>query len=300
LSDLITVDNDWKFNRVEMAMIVTCPQKQDYLFAGGCAFSTGSTSQGWAIDLAANSAITVSGGVVTINTLETHRFAVGDTVYLTGVTMSTGTTSAYNSVFTDNGSQTAWTNGWVITAITGKSFSFAATTGQNNSDTGGAPGITNYFALTSGSMVQITNTSSPQYSQELTAYRELPVTSYVATPEQVTVLQDLNNGIIKIRFYRTPGSTTWGAKLVYQAQAPVKQSLGDNWSPFPDHYSAVYRQAVIYRMYRYLNSPQQNVEYDKLEKAILKAQAADDTEETSVSIKPEYGLLDNGDAYWGW
>src|SRR5579862_6991615 len=64
LSDLITEDNDWKVNRAEMPMLVTCPQKQDYLFAGACAFSLGSTSQGWAIDLASNSAITVAAGVV--------------------------------------------------------------------------------------------------------------------------------------------------------------------------------------------------------------------------------------------
>src|ERR1700740_378576 len=64
LSDLISDPNDWVFNRVEMAPVYTCANKQDYLFAGATAFSLGGTSQGWAIDLASNSAITVSAGVV--------------------------------------------------------------------------------------------------------------------------------------------------------------------------------------------------------------------------------------------
>ena len=301
LSDLITVENDWKINRAEMPAFVTAMSKQDYLFAGACAFSTGGTAQGWAIDLVSKSAVTVSGGVVTINTLETHRFQIGDTIYLIGLVATTGTVSAYTSIFTDNGSNTAWTKGWVITAVTGTSFSFAATSGQNNSDVLGAPGITDYFALTSGSMRQLINTASPQYTQELTACRELPVTSFVTNPEKVAVMTDFGNGVLKIRLYRCPGSTAWTPALVYQKQAPVKTSLGDNWAPFPDHYSAVYLQAVMYRMYRFLNSPQANTEYLKLQEEIKKAQAADDTEETSVSLKPEVPLLAGGSSdWWGW
>src|ERR1035437_2480963 len=82
ISDLLSDPNDWKFNRVEMPMLVTCPKKQDYLFAGACAFSLGPTAQGWAIDLSDNSAIIVAAGVVTVKTIEPHRFAIGDTIYL--------------------------------------------------------------------------------------------------------------------------------------------------------------------------------------------------------------------------
>src|SRR5258705_4578903 len=57
IPDLLSSPNDWKCNRTEMPMLVTCPQKQDYLFAGACAFSLGSTCQGWAIDLASKSAV---------------------------------------------------------------------------------------------------------------------------------------------------------------------------------------------------------------------------------------------------
>lgn len=300
LSDLLSSPNDWKCNRTEMPMLVTCPQKQDYLFAGACAFSLGSTAQGWAIALSVNSGITVGSSIVTVETLEQHRFAVGDTIYLNNVVMTTGAAASYNSIFTDTGSATAWSQGYVITTIASRSFTFAAATGQNDSDVGGAPGISDFNFATSGSMVQMVNTSSPQYSQILITYREQPVTSFVSNPENVAVINDDNAGTLKVRFYRCPGSTTWGVKLVYQAQAPVKQSLGDKWSPFPDDYSALYRQAVIYRMYRWLNSPVANVEYQKLQQEIQKFQAGDDAETSSVSLQPECSIMDSGSGWWGW
>lgn len=298
LSDLLAAPHAWKFNRKEMGLLVTATNKQDYIFAGAVAFTLGATAQGWAIALASNSAITVTAGVVTVTTLENHRFAVGDTVYLNGVTMTTGTASKYNSTFTDNGSSSAWSNGWVITAVTSNTFSFAATSGQNNSDVGGAPGITDFGWCEDASMVQMTDTSSPQHVQPLTAYRELPVTSRVANPTKVSVIADNGDGTLKIRFVLVPGTVPWGAKLVYQKAAPVKVALTDNWAPFPDSYSAVYRQALLYRMWRYINSPRADAEYQKLQAAIGKAQGSDDSEQTSVQIIPEEPIM--SEDWWGW
>jgi hypothetical protein len=301
LSDLISDPNDWVFNRVEMNPIFTCPNKQDYLFAGASAFSLGSTSQGWAIDLSTNNAITVSGGVVTVNFIENHRFNVGDTIYLTGVTMSTGTTAKYNSTFTDNGSSSQWSNGWVITAITSNSVSFTATSGQANNDVGGASGISNFGYATSASLQELNNNSSPPNQYPMTVKRELPIVSRVANPEKVCVLADLGTGVLKIRFHMVPGSTTFSTAIVYQAKAPLKVALTDTWAPFPDNYGAVVRQALLYRMYRYLNSPNTDNEYKKLQAEIMKIQAADDSTQTDVNLQPEEGLMDNSySGAFGW
>lgn len=307
LSDLISDPNDWVFNRVEMAPLFTCPNKQDYLFAGACAFTLNSsganagTSQGWAIDLSSNNAITVSGGVVTVNTLEPHRLAVGQTVYLTGVTMSTGTSAKYNSTFTDNGSVSQWNTGWVITAVTTSSFSFAATTGQNNSDAGGAPGITNFGYATSASMQEVNNNSSPPNTYPLSAKRELPVSSRVSIPEKVSVIADLGTGVLKIRLLWVPSTTVYAVNIVYQAQAPLKTSLTQTWAPFPDNYAAVIRQALLYRMYRYLNSPTADNEYKKLQAEIAKIQAADDATQTDVGLQPSEPIMDASyDGMYGW
>lgn len=299
ISDLLIDANDWKPNRNELGMLVTAPSKQDYLFAGASVFSLGGSSQGWAIDLNTNNAITVAASVVTVTTIENHRFNIGDTIYLTGVVALTGTTSKYNSIFTDNGSSSAWSNGWVVTGVTSTTLTFAATTGQNNSDIAGAPGITNYGFLTSASMVQMNDTSSPQYSQNLQTYREQPVSSRVANPEKVAVMTDLGTGVIKVRFFLVPGSTIWGAKLVQQAATPLKVSMADNWAPFPDSFSSLIRQAMIYRIYRYLNDPRADKEYIKYQAEIKKAQGGDDAEQTSVYVQPEEGLMDSG-SYWSW
>lgn len=304
LSDLITDPNDWVFNRKEMPVFFTAINKQDYLFAGADAFTLGvgsTVSQGWAIDLSSASAITVTAGVVTVNTLEAHRFAIGDTVYMTGVVMTTGTAANYNSTFTDNGSMSQWTGGWVITAVATKSFSFAAITGQNNNDVGGAPGITDFGYATSASMVELNNNSSPANVYPLVTKRELVVSSRVSVPEKVAIMADLGTGVLKIRLLWLPSSTTFGINIVYQAKAPLKTSLSQTWAPFPDEQGAVIRQALLYRMYRYLNSPIADAEYQKLQVAIRKAQAGDDAAPTDVNVQPTEPLMDNSvDGMFGW
>jgi hypothetical protein len=306
LSDLISTPNDWWFNRQEMPVMFTCPNRQDQLFAGACMFSynvspgidsqTAAPSLGWNIDLATNSAIQCVGNTVTVNFIESgHRFIVGQTVYMTG-----NTNANYNSVFADNGLVSGWSNGWVITATTPTSVSFTATAGMNDGDITGAPGINDLGYLTSASMVELNNTSSPPNVYPLTARRELAVISRVATPEKVAVMTDLGTGVIKIRFSFIPGTTVFGANLVYQRKAPLKTSLTQFWDPFPDNFQACYRQALLYRMYRYLNSPTTQAEYQKLQAEIAKTQGADDAASTDVNLQPEEGLLDTSINGWGW
>ena len=306
LSDLLTSDNDWKFNQVDMPMMVTALNKQDYLFAGASAFTTqtgglaqGSASTGAAIALASNNGITVGGGMVTVSTLEPHRMKVGDTAFLDGVVMTTGNAAAYNATYFDNGTESGWTGGFPITAITATSFSFASVAGQNNSDVGGAPGIIDFGWLASATMVELNNTSSPQNSVDLEAVKTLQPWSKVANPEKVCVYADLGTGVLKLRLWYVPGSTIWGIKPVYQAKAPLKTDLSQNWAPFPDNMSAIYRQAVIYRMYRYLNSPRTEVEYQKLQQEIAKFQGADDAEDSDVHMVPSEGSVGNS-GMWLW
>jgi hypothetical protein len=298
MSDIFSDPNDYKFNRNEMPLMVTCPSRIDQLFAGAVIFSLGSSSQGWGIGLSSAPAITVSGGVVTVNTLEAHRFNVGDTVFMAGVVMTIGTTANYNSIFTDDGSSSSWSGGWVLTAKGASSVSFAAISGQVNADTGGAPGILNFAYATSASLVEMNNGSSPQNVQYCTVFRELPLVSRVANPDKVCILADLGTGVLRIRWNFIPGSTAWGLKLVYQAQPPRKVALTDTWAPIPDAASCLFNQALLYRMYRYLNSPTADAEFQKLQKEIQKVQAGDDAEPTAVNLQPD-GLMDDG--YWiGW
>jgi hypothetical protein len=291
ISEIITVDRDWKWNRNEMAMLVTCPNKQDYQFGGASAFTLGTGSAGAAIGLASNNAITESSTTVTVTTLEAHRFSVGQTVYMTG-----NTVAAYNSTFTDDGSQSTWSGGWTITAVpSSTTFQFThASSGLANS---GAAGITNFGWLTSASLVEMNSNSSPQNIRHVKAVREITPWSKVGDPDKVCVLKDNGDGTLKIRFYYVPGTTIWGTNLVYQAKAPLKASLAETWSPIPDQNSAMVRQALIYRMYRYLNSPRAEVEYQKLQAEMARMLGADNSEESNVYLVPDETLLDLP-TYW--
>jgi hypothetical protein len=304
LSDLISDPNDWKFNRVEMPMIVTCPNKIDQLFAGASVFALNYTgtasnpgwfSQGWGIQLASANGVVNAAGTVTVTTLENHRIPVGATIYMIGNTLA-----AYNSIFTDNGTNSVWSNGWTVTAVTANTITFIATTGQNNGDVTGAPGITNFGYATSACYQEMNNTSSPPNINPATTYRELPFISLVANPDKISVMQDLGTGVLKIRHNRVPGSTTWGAKIVYQAKAPLKVSLTDNWAPFPDNYSTVIRQAVLYRMYRYLNDSKADTEFKKLQAEIAKIHGTDSTETTDVQLQPDTLMGGDNNGEWIW
>ena len=297
ISDLLADPNDWKFNRVEMPMLVTCPNKIDQLFAGACVFTLNSSnvvSQGWGIQLASSNGIVNTSGTVVVTTLENHRIPVGATIYMIG-----NGNSAYNSTFTDNGTTSGWSGGWTSTAVGTNTITFTATSGQSSGDVTGAPGITNFGYATSACFQEMNNTSSPPNIIPCTTYRELPFVSRTANPESVSVLSDLGTGVLKIRYNPVPtGGSSWGVKIVYQAQAPLKVALTDNWAPFPDRASGLYRQAVLYRMYRYLNSPNADNEYRKLQADIAKYHGGDDAETTDVNLQPETLMVGNIADYW--
>lgn len=309
-SEIINDENDWKWNSVELCSpqgltqgtgqpLIIYQAKQDYLFAGASAFTltgTNINSSGASIDLASNSGVTVSGGVVTVKTLEPHRFAVGNTVYLFGLTFTTGTASKYNSTFTDDGNKTTWAGGYVLTAVTSNTFSFAAASGQNNSDVGGAAGITDFSWLTSGTMMELNNNSSPMNVRQLKAERRITSWAKQDDPQYVAVEQDLGTGVLLIRMMYVPAAVTWIVNLIYQKAAPVFSSLNQAWG-IPDRYSSLINQAVMYRAMRYIRSPRTDSEYKILQTMIAEAKGADQAEESNVFLEPMDNLIDYG-PYW--
>lgn len=313
MSEIINDAQDWKWNSIELfdtiltfQPLITCSSKQDYLFAGASAFvlaTSGPTSvqsSGAAIDLASASAITVTAGVVTVKTLEAHRFAIGNIVNLTGVVKKTGgagTPANYNSTLTDNGSTSTWSTGYPITAVGTNSFSFAAVAGQTNGDALGAPGISNFGWLTGAVMMELNNVSSPPNWRQQKAVRNLPKWSRVSDSGQIAMVQDLGTGVLRFRLSYVPGSVVWAINLIYQMTSPMFTTLTyTTWSPIPDSYNALIRQAVIYRMYRYLNAnaPSTQNEYKKFQQELAKSKGSDDAEESNVFLQPD-ALVDN---YW--
>jgi hypothetical protein len=130
----------WKCNRATSNLFVTNYGKNDYLWAGASAFTLTGSLTAAAVDLKSNSGITEAAGTVTVKTLETHGFVVGDTVYMTGLP-----DAAYNSVFTPGPQNSVWSGGFVVLSVGAnkKSFTFATGSGQAGL-TSGASGITDF------------------------------------------------------------------------------------------------------------------------------------------------------------
>ena len=267
MAELIGEKHPWKFNRVEMAPLFTMRGRQDYKFAGAAAFGTGD-AKGVGIGLASSNAITESSFTVTVNTLESHNFVIGDTFYMTG-----NTVAAYNSTFTQTPDSSTWSGGWTIASTpTATSFTFLhASSGLANS---GAPGINDFGWLESATMIDQASTGTPQTTRNIEAVRSLQPSSVLVRPGKLCVLKDLQTGVLQIRF-DCAVAERWQIQMVYQAKPPLKTALtgavtGD-WSPFPDEYAYVYRQMFLAQAYRFASSPRSEVEYQKAQTNVAKA-----------------------------
>lgn len=130
----------WKFNRTELSgvsgnFLVTQSGQQDMRFAGASIFAlfndgTGSSSNGTlpyggaGIDLASSpinggvAGITVSGGVITVQTIDPHPFQTGN-VGVSTLFISGAQNPAFNSLFTFNTllQSCAWTNGYALVGV---------------------------------------------------------------------------------------------------------------------------------------------------------------------------------------
>ena len=318
IQEMLAEPVDWKFNRRDNYTFVTAPVQQDYLIAGATAFTlnqnipgnnTAIQSVGAQIDLASNAAVTCTAGVVTVNFIQgqmQHQIVTGSVVYLTGLvsaTTSTATTAAnYNAVQVQNAAQFAWNAPGVIcstvTSTAANSITFAAGSGMNNGDVLGAPGIYDFGWLQSATSVELNNDSPIGNVRPVEAVRNLPLYQLQNNPTKMCFLNTFQNaagqdtGVIKLRLEYPCGETMWTMTPVYQAKAPIKTSLDQTWAPFPDELSYAYRQGLVARMYRFLNSNQQVAEFQKAEAAIKKATGQDDQETSDVHVYPEASLVD--------
>ena len=293
LQNILAAPLDWKFNRAEMNMFVTSPNRQDYKFAGATFFCITNVPSGVGIDLASNSALTISGTTVTIETLEQYNGSVGDVCYIAG------TGSNYDSTFTQNGVTSSWGGcKYTITAINGQTIT-ATVSGGTPSGTSGAAGITDFGWLAAATMVNLNVNTAILPTRHPEAARDLQPTSSVGIPEKVAVIQDLGTGVLRIRLDRAAAAgAIWGFNLVYQKKAALKTALTQTWSPVPDEISYVVRQGFLAAGYRYINSPRADVEEQKFQTKIRQALGADERETVEVQLCPAEGFVTSQDFWW--
>lgn len=288
LQEITAQPNAWKHNRAELPVFVTTTYRQDYTFGGAVAFTLEEGGAGIALASASTPGVVRTGTTVVVTTLENHNMTVGRTVYMFG-----NTDAQFNSLFSQGPNSSGYSGGWVITAITATTFTFThLVSGSTNS---GAPGITNYAWLESGTMREINTTAPIPRTWQLEAVNDLHPTSYSTRPAKVAALTDNGDGTLKFRMQYAPGGTFYAVALVYQMQPPLKVALTDTWTPFPDRYGFVIRQAFLARAYRFMNSAKTESEYQKSQLMISKATGADDAEQSDQRIYPEQSLMELGD-----
>lgn len=295
LQDLICRGNAWKFNRVEMPMFVTSPFRQDYQFGGAVGF-TSTNSAGIALKTASTPGVSQAAFTVTVNFLEPHNMTSGQTFYMLG-----NVDAAFNSTYSQTPTASGYSGGWTIVS-TPTTTSLTLTFLNSATTTSGAPGITNFAWLESGTMQEINSTSPVPRIWNLEAVNDIQPTSLVSSPmSKVAVMTDNGDGTLKLRFQYVPGTVIYGVNLVYQARPVIKSALtgagtGD-WSPFPDQLSYVYRQMFLAHAYRYMNSSKAEVEYAKAQAQVAKALGQNDSEESDQHITPSQSLIDPSYSY---
>lgn len=288
LTDLMASPNAWKFNQNALPVFVTAIYRQSYFFGGSVAFTAAAGGAGIALKTASTPGVVLSGNVVTVNTLEAHNFAIGDTVYMLG-----NVDAAFNSTYSQTPTGSGYTGGWIIaTTPTLTSFTFALVAANTTS---GAPGIYNWGWNETATMRDVNSNAPVPRVFQLEAVNNLNKTSAAGQAEKITVVSDNGDGTLKIRLDKPADTRIFAVELIFQAQPPLKTALTDTWTPFPDQYAFVYRQGFLARAYRFINSPRAEVEYQKLQAAIEKALGRDDAESSDQRIYPSQSLMGMSD-----
>lgn len=289
MAEILAYPSSWKFNRATLPVFVAAMNKQDFKFAGACAFTLTSSGcvGGVGIKLKSANGITSTGfpGTVTVNTYDAHNFNVGDTVYLANVA-----DTVYNSTETVTASSSAWSNGYVITGVpTPTSFTFAALAGQTI--TSGALGITDFGWGEYATMVNETDGGSPRGIKFLECARSLEPASRVSVPTKVMVT-DNQDGTVNIRLWELPGSAPWGITITYQKKAAPFVDLTASWSPIPDEYAFMYRKIFLEKAYEYIRGAGYATEAEQnIARVIAKGLTREDAENDEEYIVPVESLM---------
>lgn len=314
----------WKFNVGEMGpatymngipstarFLVTQMGVQDYRFAGASAFvllnnqpNQGNLPTGGGnIDLAVNainaglsggqtSGIVNTSGTVTVQFTDPHSFEVGQTMFMSG-----NTNSKYNSIFTYQTliQTSAWTNGWVITAVPDNyHVQFTATAGQNNGDTTGAGGVSDFGWLQSATVQDISSTAYPQPVKPIDAVHRLSA-EYTNTGDElsVCVLQDYGNGVIRVRLSQPLGTYSLAINMFYQKRAPIL-STPQSIFAWPNNMNYVLVEMCLYQAMRFAYGISAQESQAQMQHAMLAVQMAlesEDQEANDQAITPGYAFM---------
>lgn len=138
---------------------------------------------------------------------------------------------------------------------------------------------------------QNNSTAQPKPVDIIKVVQNIQKTNLLGQPEKLCKRAETDQGVI-IRLWPVPAkSNQWSIQFTYQRKAPIKQSLQDNWYPFPDELAYVYNQGFLAMAYKQADDPRYAQEYLKFIVLMKQALAIEDMEEEGFGFSPQDSIL---------
>jgi hypothetical protein len=295
LQTLLSAPNNWKFNKASLPEFTTVPNQQDYWISG----ATAAVDRKAIVSL--NSALddppglTQSGFLVTASygrfspdgvqgkgtSAQPFPFAPNDLVTITGAG-----DDAYNGVFP-------------IRDVTRNTFTYQASITGLADD--GGQGINSLAWMEHATLIDWLSTAWVKPARDIEVVSSLNVESIVQPPFKVCMqIENVrmcgNQAITELlmRFFPVPSSQIWQACLFYQLKAPLKATLDDNWSPWPDDLGYVLRSGLYAKALDHAEDPRAPLKEQAWQQDIARALGIRQQEWRHEAFFPDLPVMRGG------
>lgn len=140
-------------------------------------------------------------------------------------------------------------------------------------------------------VIDFTSQTIPTPKWQLDVKRTLKTTNQHSEPIKVAYQDENDSGMI-VRFWPIPDiAHQWQVNVTYQKKPPIKQSLSDNWAPFPDEIMFVIRQMFLAFAYKQADDQRWSQEYLLGQAFAKKACGIKDMEADDDGFRPAHSIM---------
>ena len=297
LQTLLSAPNNWKFNKSELPPFTSIPNQQDY-WISGC---TATVDRKASVSL--NSMLSDPPGLIQgddgLVTARYDRFAP-DGIQGKGTSSIPFLFAPGDEVTIMGAGNGAYNGTFIIVDVPSKtSFVYDPETSGLLPD--GGQGINSLGWLERAVLEDYLSTAWVKPVREILVVSALPQESIVQPPfkvcmqfEHVLLCGNLSISELLMRLWPVPSSQIWRVLVFYQAKAPVKTSLEDNWSPWPDDLAYVLRSGVFAKALDHAEDPRAPIADAKWQQDIARALGIRQQEERHEAFFPDLPMMRGG------
>jgi hypothetical protein len=298
LQTLLSAPNNWKFNKSSLPQFTTIQNQQDYTIAGASMAITSSSGVQKAI-VALNSVLSTVPGLTQSGTTVTATFSdfapngtqgissVNNIVPGDSVTVTGAADSKYNITAT------------VLSVPSVNSVTYTAAGGAVTPD--GGQGINNQGWIEHCTLQDFLSTAPVRPVHDIEVVSSLPNESIIQPPFKVamqaeTIQSSANQNVVQLlmRMWPVPSSQIWNVLTFYQNKPPVRTSLDQTWSPWPDELGYVLRSGVYAKALDHAEDPRAPMADAKWQQDVLRALDIRQQEARHEAFFPDLPILRGG------